>query len=343
MRVFLTGGTGLLGSHAAERLRADGHGVVALVRATSERAHLRGIGCVLVEADLAAGAAEADDTAAAADLARLMAGCDALVHAAALVGRTARWSAFQALNVDATRRVFEAGRAAGVRRAVHVSSVAVYGGLTDAPVTEDRWQERPVAGPAYYARSKRLAEEVAWRFHEPGRLRVSTVRPCVVYGERDRHLTPRLDGLMRLPLLPFPDGGRHPLPLVYAGNVALGIVRCLERDEAGGRAYNLTGDAPLSGRRLVEVWCRERSLRPPRIVPLPGGALVRVAEAIDGATARLPGVRLPRLGRPARLLRAPQPYDSTRARRELDWAGDGLVSAEAALERTAEWWLQARG
>ena len=66
MRVFLTGGTGLVGSHVAERLRAEGHEVVALVRHGSDRRHLAGVGCRFVEGAVEDGVP---------DLARAMAGC----------------------------------------------------------------------------------------------------------------------------------------------------------------------------------------------------------------------------------------------------------------------------
>lgn len=328
MKLFITGGTGLVGSHVAELVRSQGDDVVALVRAGSDTAHLSVLGCELVELDLSAAPPDA--------LADAMRGCDALVHAAAIVARRVDWDTFRSLNVGATEAVFEAACRARVARVVHVSSVAVYGGVVDAPVHEERWQERPMEEGAFYARSKRMAEEVAWRFHAAGRTRVSTVRPSVIYGERDRHVVPRLDRAARAPVLPLPDGGRHPLPLVYAGNVAAGVRACLLREQAAGRAYNLTGDHPLSARRLLELWCRHRGLRMPRVLSLPGGALVRAADLADRLGAAAPGVRLPRLGRPARLLRAPQPYDSSRARSELDWTD--LVPPEEALRRTADWW-----
>ncbi len=58
MRIFLTGGTGFIGSHVAERLRGRSHSVAALVRETSDTAHLESLGCDTVVGDVMAPADE---------------------------------------------------------------------------------------------------------------------------------------------------------------------------------------------------------------------------------------------------------------------------------------------
>ena len=329
MRVFVTGGTGLVGSHVAEQLRAKGHAVRALVRVSSDTAHLEGVDAELVRGDMSS----ARDT-----LADAMRGCDAIVHAAALVGaRTAR-ERYVAENVEGTRAVLLAAHSAGVRRVVHVSSVAVYGTIAGV-IHEQRWREQEIAARAFYAGSKRAAEIEAWRHHDEGRLRVTTVRPSLIYGERDRHVAARLERVTRLPVLPLVDGGRHVAPLVYAGNVAHGIVAALERPEAIGRAYNLAQDNRTPLRDFLSMWCAAGGRRAPSIVPVPGVLLESASRAVDSLSARVPGVDLPGLTRPARLLRGDNPYDSTRARAELGW-GD-VVPVDIAVRRTVAW-LNAR-
>jgi nucleoside-diphosphate-sugar epimerase len=58
------------------------------------------------------------------------------------------------------------------------------------------------------------------------------------------------------------------------------------------------------------------------------------ARVVDLLSGILPGVDLPGLMRPARLLRVDNPYDSSRARQELDWTPIPLAEA---LQRTAAW------
>ena len=167
MRVFLTGGTGLLGSHLAQELRAHGHEVVALHRKNADTVALEECECELVEGDIR------DESSA---LAPLMAGCSHVVHGAALVYAGGAWPKIRSVNVDGTRNVLTAARLAGIGHAVHVSSVAVYGSAP-GPVDESTPTDAILAPGDLYARSKREAEEVARGIEEKRGFPVTIVRP----------------------------------------------------------------------------------------------------------------------------------------------------------------------
>jgi len=326
MRVFLTGGTGLIGSHVAQRLRQRGDTVVSLVRATSDPQHLRSIGCELVEGDVL------DHPDA---MAPRMRGCDAVVHAAARVFERGRRPTFLRDNVDGTERVLHAAGLAAPR-VIHLSSVAVYSGLDqDRGLTEDRWTEADPDRQAAYAASKHLSERAAWRLHEEGVVRLTTVRPSVVYGERDRAATPIIIRFARLPVVPLPRGGRVRLPLVYAGNVARGIESVLDMDTAVGRAYNLALDHPLTARELLELVAGEQGRRP-RIVSVPAAPLDALAGIMAWLERRVPAAPPTGMPRALRSLTRDNPYDSSRARVELGWTN--LTTHHEGLRRTMEWW-----
>ncbi len=326
MRVFLTGGTGLIGSHVAERLRARGDSVVALVRESSDTAHLEGLGCELVRGDVM----DEPDV-----MGRRMLGCDAVVHAAAKVFERGGRRAFLRPNVEGTERVLRAaGRVAP--RVVHVSSIAVYTGLAaDPSLAEDRWTEADPARQHAYAASKHLSERTAWSLHERGDIRLTTVRPSVVYGERDRAATPIFVRFLRLPVVPLVGGGRTTLPVVYAGNVARGIVTALDRERTVGRAYNLALDVPLRGVDLVRLLAAGLGRRA-RIIPVPAGPALAVATGVDAAARALPFLDWAQLRRAVRAVSRDNPYDSSRARLELGWTG--LVPHEEGIRRTLSWW-----
>src|SRR5437667_1822222 len=120
MRIFITGSTGFVGSVVAEQLRARGDTVVALVRDPAKAELLRKTGRDVVLGDLA------DPDA----LRRGCDGCDAVVHAGAIyeVGITGprRIDMYKA-NVTGTEALLSAALAVGVPRAVHVSSIGVFG------------------------------------------------------------------------------------------------------------------------------------------------------------------------------------------------------------------------
>lgn len=110
----ITGGTGFLGSHVLEQALAQGLRPQALTRRMGGAQFASGLSQPLwIEGTLA-------DPAA---LARLVEGADAVLHIAGAVNVPTR-EAFAAANIEGTRNVVEAARAAGVRRFVHVSSLA---------------------------------------------------------------------------------------------------------------------------------------------------------------------------------------------------------------------------
>ena len=109
MKVLVTGGTSLIGSQIAERLRDRDDEVILFQRHPGGGEFEQRLGDI---AD-----PEAVTTA--------MAGVDAVVHAAARVGIVGDWQEFERTNILGTANVVAAAVAAGVGRMVHVSSPSV--------------------------------------------------------------------------------------------------------------------------------------------------------------------------------------------------------------------------
>src|SRR3989442_608223 len=171
VNVFVTGGTGFVGAHLVKALRARGDTVTALVRRPALAEQLGwggGPEIRLVRGDL-------DDQNALRDGCT---GAEVVFHVAGkIVARSA--AEFMATNRDGTANVLEAARDAGVRRFVHISSLAVAGPTTPGhPIDE----AQPPAPITHYGRSK-LAAELLVRAMP---MEWTIVRPPVVYGEWDR-------------------------------------------------------------------------------------------------------------------------------------------------------------
>ena len=323
MRVYLTGGTGLLGSHLASELRAQGHGVVALHRPDADTLPLEEAECELVEGDVR------DD---ADTLALGMRGCTHVVHAAALVYADGSWPEVRAVNVDGTRNVLTAAAQAGVGHALHISSVAVYG-PAEAPVDEDTPIDSIIPASDLYARSKREAEEVARGIERVQSLPVSIVRPSAIYGERDRLMVPALRRILRMPVVPLLGSGRNTVPVVYAGNLA-GALRLVLEAASGGTTYDLGLDHPLTQRQLLEFLARGLGKRV-RFVSVPAPLVVACAGVLERLGVSTPGARHLPISRVARLALADNPYPSGRVRKELGW--DPVSEHRDALLRTGRW------
>ncbi len=323
MRVFLTGGTGLVGSHVAERVRAEGHEVVALVRPGSDARHLRELGCRLAPGDV---------RDAGGELVTAMSGCTHVVHAAALVYSRGSWGEIEAVNVGGTRAVVRSAAEAGIRVAVHISSVAVYGearaGVDDATPEEELL---PVS--SNYGRSKQQAEGAARLEATAAGLRLTVLRPASVYGERDRLMTPRIARLSRWPVTPILGSGYNTIPAVYAGNVADAVWRALVAGR-GGATWDVALDHPLTQRMLVEGIARGMGRRP-RVVAVPAPTVRAAAAMLGWLGVRTPGASDLPLGRVVALALADNPYRSQRIRDELGWSPPH--KHEDALPRAGAW------
>jgi len=162
----ISGGAGFLGLHLARRLLADGHTVRLLDLVPLDDAELER------EVDEIRG--DVRDPAAAR---RLTDGADVLVHAAAALPIRGSGREIRAVNVDGTATVLAAALEAAARRAIVISSTAVYGVPEIHPVAEDA----PLHGVGHYGRSKIEAEEVAGSFGERG-LEVTILRPKTFIG-----------------------------------------------------------------------------------------------------------------------------------------------------------------
>jgi len=248
----LTGATGYVGLALAQRLRAEGRGLTALVRRTSDPGaveRLRALGATLVEGDL-------DDAAA---LQRLVAGAGLVVHCAALIAYRPRLhAAMWRVNVDGTARVVEACRAAGVRRLVHVSSIAAIGLRDDrALLDEDSPWEAGRLRMAYLD-TKRAAEERVADAAARG-LDAVIVNPSAIYGPSEvlSNTGGLVERVARGRLRVAPPGGINVVPLE---TVVEGILAA-ERLGLRGRRYVLGGEnvevaalferiARAAGRRL---------------------------------------------------------------------------------------------
>ena len=318
----MTGATGLIGREVVARLVARGTPVTALVRDPGRARALLGPGVSLRVGDVTTAESWREEEASG------------VIHCAASIVARAPWSEFERANVEATRLAAGYARARGIPL-VHVSSVAVYGGASRAPVgtvAEDH-PFAPIPARDYYARSKRLAEAAVWEAAAHG-LRAVALRPCVVYGTGDRLFVPRLVAAARRGWMPVIGGAPRPVTLVHARSVAAGIVSALDRPASWGRAYNLTFDGAITAREIAAALGRGvgRRVRTP-VIP---AAVARALGAALDATAGLfvPAGAAPGSARTAiAYWRGGNPYRCEAAAAALGW--NPRVDHAAELEALA--------
>ncbi|HED65371.1 MAG TPA: NAD-dependent epimerase/dehydratase family protein [Planctomycetes bacterium] len=306
--LFLTGATGFVGSALVREARSRGHEVHALVRSSSPREHLEGLGVHWHEGDLL-------DRSSLERGIRSAGGCECcVVHAAARISyRKKEHELSGRVNVHGTEQVLAACDEVRPRRLVHVSSVVAVGvasGPTDA-LTEDA----PFNGgrlDAAYVETKRAAEELV--LAAGGELDVVVVNPGAIFGP-----SPRTTNTMRLLSRIAASRMRIPaapgsLAVVGVEDVADGILAAIERG-APGRRYLLTESNWTMSELLREIYSalgmdrRPLAVRPFlwKGITVGAGWLDRIhpLEVTTPTALRL-------LGEHFR-------FDSSRAQRELAW------------------------
>jgi dihydroflavonol-4-reductase len=226
-RYFLTGATGLVGSHLARHLLAAGHPVAALRRAGSR---LDLVGDLAGQVEWIEG-----DLMDVPLLVDCCAKAEVVVHAAAMVSFHARDAeAMRRANVEGTANLVNACLASSVKKMCQVSSVAALGKPgPDGLIAEKSTWDAEFA-TSHYAETKYLAEREVWRGAAEG-LDVVVVNPSVVLGEG---LPDQSTG----PLFRYvAEGGSYYPP---------GLINVVDVLDVA-RAIHLLCQSPIAGERFV--------------------------------------------------------------------------------------------
>jgi len=183
--IFVTGGTGLIGSHLLLNLVRTGHRVRALKRAGSNTMQvLKTFGWYEADAPNLFSRIEwvEGNLQDIFSIEPLLEGVDTIYHCAGMVSfeRKDRRRLI-AENAEGTANLVDAALHKGVRRICHVSSVSALGKSgNDEPITEETsWvPSKKISG---YSRSKFFSEAEIWRGVEEG-LEAVVVNPTIVVG-----------------------------------------------------------------------------------------------------------------------------------------------------------------
>lgn len=315
MKVFVTGGTGQLGSEVVRQLVAAGHEVVALVRNPDRARLLDGVPCTLLQGDVTQPES------------LQISGCEVVFH---LAGVVSYWKPgrprLDRVNVSGTANVLHAAVAAGVRRFVLTSSIATLGhvpghdvGDEDSPFNWGPWN-------LGYQETKLAAERLVLA---ETRIDTLAVLPGIVFGARDAQQN---GGRMLLQVTQGIPG--VPCGATTAANlddVAAGHLLALERGRPG-RRYVLGGTTgsfrDLFG-RVAQVL---GAPAPTRVLPEP----ILLANGLwQELRGRLSGQEPKYTRELARVTARNRQYSSDRAMRELGYAPRPL---EIGIEACREWY-----
>lgn len=328
MKIFVTGGTGFVGSHLVDALLERGHDVVCLARDPGKAQRI----FPAAPPTLSVVTGRLDDARA------LEEGCDgvdAVFHLAGIVAARNR-AEFMHVNGEATATLAKiAGRTAPrLANFVYVSSLAACGPCRRGHPHTESSPPQPVS---HYGWSKLAGEEAVRREGIPW----TVIRPPTVYGPRDAEVL-KVFKIARLGIAPVFGRGNQENSFVFAPDLAEALTSCLHPDAAEKTYFTCHEEVRTQRELAVEI---HRALRPgqaargPTVLPIPPAA-ARLALSATGAAASLIGRRTILNRNKANEFLAEAWTCSPRAiARDLGWSAANDL--HSGLRKTATWYREA--
>lgn len=324
MKVLVTGGGGFLGSGIVRALLARGDAVRIFAR--NAYPDLEALGADSVQGSVAdAGAVNAAS-----------AGCEAVIHTAAIASSWGPRDLFYETNVQGTRNVIDACRTHAIPRLVFTSSPSVcfYGDDQEGVNETVGYPKRFLA---LYPETKAAAEKLVLDANS-NELATVALRPHLIWGPGDTQLTPRLIERSRAGRLRIVGSGEQRIDATYIDNAVHAHVLALDRvspgTECAGRAYYITNNEPWPVKKMINA-ILEAAGAPtvnrhvPESVAYAAGTVFEMLWRVLGRRDEPPMTRFV-----ARQLATAHWYDISAAKRDLGFAPP--VSMSEGLNRLGQ-------
>ncbi|GAB0157366.1 NAD-dependent epimerase/dehydratase family protein [Chryseobacterium sp. Alg-005] len=256
-KVFVTGTTGLLGTHVLIKLLNDGYNVIALVRKKSSDLGTENENLTWVEGDLFT------------DISGYLDGVDCIIHIAAETRQNLlSYTDYRKINHEAVVHLFSQAVAAKVNRFIFVSSANTLGyGSKEEPGNEKSCQKYPFTH-SFYAKSKQEAENYLLQNNRI--TEVVIVNPSFMIGAYDHKPSSGkiIYWAWKKKIIFYPKGGKN---FVHAEDAAKGIINAIEKGK-NGEKYLLAHEN-LSYKDFFKKINRITSQKP-LMIPIPDTGLV---------------------------------------------------------------------
>lgn len=271
MRIFLTGGSGFVGGAVAKAF-AGRHAIDALSRTEKSDAVLVALGAKPERGDLESVSPT------------MIAGADAVIHAAAFVEEWGPFAVYEAANVTGTERLLKAAKEAGVRRFVHVGTEAA---LFHGQHMRDIDESYPLApdSPFPYSATKARAEAAVLSANDPKNgFETIAIRPRLIWGEGDKTILPAVKAMAEAGKFAWIDGGRAMTSTTHIDNLVHALELALTKG-APGEAYFVIDGPPVVFRDFLNPYLKSAGVDlPEKSVP---GAVVRTLANLTEPLFRL--------------------------------------------------------
>jgi len=320
--VLVTGASGFVGGHVVAALARNGIRPRCLVRKTSRLEFIREFSPEIVFGDVVS----------LASLESAVEGADGIIHCAG-VTKALSLENYMQVNAEGCENLYRAclARNPGVRRIVHVSSLAALGpSAAGRPVREGE-ERRPVSD---YGRSKLAGHRIAEAYM--GRLPITIVDPPAVYGPFDRDFLNVFAWVKRGISLMIGRQERW-ISLIYAKDLSRAVLACLQNEKAAGNEYLVEDGCPHTWTEVAAEIGRSLH-KSPVLLRLPP-SLAKVACAVSGFVAKCTGKpTLFSRDKLKEMLETSWTCSAIKIRAELGFSPE--YSLEQGIEETYRWYTE---
>ncbi len=217
MKIFITGGSGFIGSYVVDLLLEKGHEIICLVH----NKEINKTGVTSIKGDIL------DKNSL-----RAMEGCDAVIHSAAIYEfgpiKKIRKVMYD-INVQGTKNTIDLALEYGIPKIVYVSTVGIFGNTTKVGLAKESDIEQSEEVDVLYIHSKQDAHNYVQKLIDERNAPITIAMPGAVFGKEDHSvLGELLEQLVTGKLLGLIDSDSR-LNYVHVEDVAMGIVLCLEK------------------------------------------------------------------------------------------------------------------
>ncbi len=245
-KVFITGALGFMGRALSAQYRALGAETCGLdVRADAS-------------ANVVAGDVSRPD-----EWQDVLSGCDLVIHTAAIVTNNVSREEAWRVNVLGTRRVLDASIKAGVKRFVHVSSLAAMRFILEDQADESA-PVMPTGNP--YVDTKIASEQVVLAAHSTGEMVCTIIRPADIYGPNSRPWTLIPVQMIQKGLFLLPANGQGVFRAIYIDDLVNGVMLAAEKDEGIGQIFILGGEVATTCEKFFGHYYRMMGKNGPRML-----------------------------------------------------------------------------
>ena len=254
--IFVSGGTGFVGSYSVKKLAAAGHRLRLLTHGG------RGLAAGLPadQVEYVSGRTTRPD-----GLAEKMEGCETVINFVGIIVEV-RGATFERVHVEGVNNLLEEAKRAGVKRFIHISAL----GTSDKPVSE-------------YFRTKHRAEEMIKASGVP----YTILRPSLVFGPEDKFFN-MLKPMLYSPIVPVVGTGQTKFQPIWVEDVASCIVKLVGSEKPLDGVWEIAGPEQFTFDEMLDKMADALDLAPRLKVHIPAGCMRPLAVLAEAILPRPP-------------------------------------------------------